>query len=77
MSVEEQVRGILLDILDVSEGDLVPEASLRTDLGASSVDLVEVIAAMENEFDMEISDEDAEKMRNVGDIIRYVEEKTA
>jgi len=77
MSVEEQVRGILLDILDVAEGDLVPEASLRTDLGASSVDLVEVIAALENEFDMEISDEDAEKMRNVGDIIRYVEGKTA
>jgi acyl carrier protein len=77
MSVEEQVRGILLDILDVSAGDLVPGASLRTDLGASSIDLVEVIAAMENEFDMEISDEDAEKMRNVGDIIRYVEEKTA
>jgi len=77
MSAEEKVKSILLDILDVSEADLVPDASLRTQLGASSVDLVEVIAALENEFDLDISDEDAQTMRNVQDIVKYIEGKTS
>lgn len=75
MSVEQQVKSILLDILDVSEADVTPDASLRTQLGASSVDLVEVIAALENEFDMDISDEDAQRMTSLRDIVTYVEQK--
>jgi len=77
MSVEERVKGILLDILDIDEGTVVPEATLITDLGASSVDLVEIIAAIENQFDIEISDEEAQKIRTVRALIDYLKKKTS
>ena len=77
MSVEEKVRSILLDILDISEADLTPDAALRTHLGASSVDLVEVVAALENEFDLDVSDEEAQTMSSLADIVKYIEDKTS
>ncbi len=75
MDVEQSVKGILLDILDISEGDIVPGASLRSDLGATSVDLVEVIAALENQFDFDITDEEAHKIRTVQSLMGFVKDK--
>ncbi len=75
MSVQEKVYEILVEILDTSEADLNPEATLIGDLEASSVDLVEIIAAIENEFDMDISDEEAQQLRTVKAVIDFVESK--
>jgi len=72
MSVEVQVKDILLQILDVDEKDLTPSAHLRQNLKASSVDLVEILAALENEFDIEISDEEAQDLLTVQAIVDYV-----
>ena len=77
MDIEQRVKNILLDILDIDEEQIVPTASLRSDLGASSVDLVEIIAALENEFDLDIPDSEAQSVRTVGAIIEYVQRKTA
>ena len=76
MSVQKQVNEVLLEILEISEGDITASATLITDLGASSVDLVEVIAALENEFDLDISEDDAEKIRSVQAIYDYIASKT-
>ena len=73
MSVQEKVNKILLDNLDVSESDLVPDAPLRSKLGATSVDLVEILAALENEFDTEITDEEARELRTPGDVVKFIE----
>ena len=73
MSVQEKVNKILLDNLDVSPSDLVPDAPLRSKLGATSVDLVEILAALENEFDMEITDEEARDLRTPGDVVKFIE----
>lgn len=72
-SPEDKINGILLDLLDISEDAIRPEASLISNLGASSVDLVEIITALENEFNLDISDEDAARIRTVKDIIDYVQ----
>lgn len=77
MAVQDQVKEILLDILDIKESDVVPEASLTRDLNASSVDLVEVVAALENQFDLDISDEDASELKTVQSICDYVSAKSA
>jgi acyl carrier protein len=77
MSVEDSVKKILMELLDVEESDLTPEATFIGDLEASSVDLVEVIAAAENEFDIDISDEDAQKLRSVGALSEFIEKKIA
>lgn len=74
MSVEIKVKDILLEILEVEEKDIIPTAHLRQDLQASSVDLVEILAAIENEFDLEISDEGADNLLTVQAIIDYVSE---
>ena len=73
MSVEEQIRKIICEQLEVKEEDVVPEASFVDDLGADSLDQVELIMAMEEAFDMSISDEEAEKIATVRDAIEYVE----
>lgn len=73
MSVLEKVNKILLDNLDVSLADLVPDAPLRSKLGATSVDLVEILAALENEFDTEITDEEARDLRTPGDVVKFIE----
>lgn len=77
MSIEERVKEILLDILDIDEKNVVPDAIFITDLGASSVDLVEIIAAVENHFDIEISDEEAEQIRTVQALIDFLKTKTS
>ncbi|QJA06477.1 acyl carrier protein [Thermosulfurimonas marina] len=74
MSVEEKVLEIIAEKLNVSKDQLKPEASFVDDLGADSLDLVELVMAMEEEFGMEISDEEAEKLRTVGDVLNYVKE---
>ena len=75
MSVEEKVLNIIAEKLNVSKEQLKPEASFVDDLGADSLDLVERVMAMEEEFGMEISDEEAEKLRTVGDVLNYVKER--
>lgn len=70
----EKLKGIVTEQLGVDEEDVTPEASFVDDLNADSLDLVELIMSLEEEFGLEISDEDAEKIVTVGDAARYVEE---
>lgn len=72
-AVEEKVKKIICEQLNVSEEDVVPEASFVDDLGADSLDQVELIMAMEEEFDVSIPDEDAEKIATVQDAVDYVQ----
>ena len=71
-SVEEKIKKIVCDQLDVDEKNVVPEASFVDDLGADSLDQVELIMAMEEEFDISIPDEDAEKIATLKDAIDYI-----
>ncbi len=73
MGVAEKIKGIVKEQLGVSEAEIKPEAAFVEDLGADSLDLVELVMAMEEEFGIEIPDEDAEKIRTVGDAVSYVE----
>jgi len=73
MGVEEKVRAIVKEQLGVGDAEIKPEAGFVDDLGADSLDLVELVMAMEEEFGIEIPDEDAEKIRTVTDAISYVE----
>jgi acyl carrier protein len=68
----ERVKSIIVDRLGVEEGEIKLEASFKEDLGADSLDVVELVMELEDEFDMEISDEDAEKMNTVGDVVNYI-----
>lgn len=74
MSVEEKVKKIVAEKLSVELDEVVPQASFVDDLGADSLDLVELIMAMEEAFDIEISDEEAEKLQTVKDAIDYIKE---
>jgi acyl carrier protein len=71
-AVEDKIRKIICEQLDVPEKDVVPEASFVDDLGADSLDQVELIMAMEEEFDVSIPDEDAEKIAKVQDAVDYI-----
>ncbi|MBU0551554.1 acyl carrier protein [Myxococcota bacterium] len=73
-TIEEKVREIIVDQLDVSEEEIVPEASFIDDLGADSLDLVELMMQMEEKFDVEIPDEDAENIRTVQDAVNYIQQ---
>jgi acyl carrier protein len=73
-SIERRVIEIIVEQLGVSEEEVTPEAHFIDDLGADSLDLVELIMAMEEEFGMEISDEEAEKIQTVQDAIHYITE---
>ncbi len=75
--IVEKVKDIVAEQLDVEVGDITMETSLMKDLDADSLDAVEIIMALEDEFDVEIPDEDAEAFKNIGDIVNYVEEKIA
>ncbi len=70
------VKSIIIDLLGVSEDKITMEARFREDLEADSLDLVELIMAMEEEFSLEISDEDAEKILTVQDVVTYITEHT-
>ncbi len=74
-SIEQIVKELIVEQLSVSEEEVVPEASFVDDLGADSLDLVELIMVMEEKFDQEIPDEDAEKIQTVQDAISYIKEK--
>ena len=70
----EQVRRVFVEQLGVDEDEVTPQASFVEDLNADSLDLVELIMSLEEEFGMEISDEDAEKIQKVSDAVEYIEE---
>ena len=76
MSVEEKVKEIIVDQLGVDEKQLNPEAFFIDDLGADSLDTVELVMALEEEFDVEIPDEDAEKIATVQHAIDYIKGNT-
>jgi acyl carrier protein len=75
-SVEKRVKEIIVEQLGVSEEEVVPEASFIDDLGADSLDTVELVMALEEEFDIEIPDEDAEKIHTVQDAVNYIQENS-
>ena len=75
--IQEKVKAIICEQLDVEAETIVPEASFVDDLGADSLDQVELIMAMEEEFDVSIPDEDAEKIVTVKDAIEYIEKAQA
>ena len=75
MAVESKIKSIIAEQLGVKPEEVTPNASFVDDLGADSLDTVELIMALEEEFNVEIPDEDAEKMKTVGDAIKYIEEK--
>lgn len=75
MSLEDKVKEIIVDRLGVNPEQVTPQASLVEDLGADSLDLVELVMAFEDKFGMKIPDQDAEKLRTVGAILDYLKSK--
>lgn len=73
----ETVKKIIMDQFDVSEEEITMETSVIDDLDADSLDIVDLLMAFEDEFDVKIPDEDVEELKTVGDIVRYIEEKSA
>ncbi len=73
MSVEERVKKIVVDQLGVEEGQVTREAKFVEDLGADSLDTVELVMALEEEFELEIPDDEAEKIATVGQAVEYIE----
>ncbi len=72
MTMFEKVKAIIIDQLSISDADMVTMDTTLEDLGADSLDLVEVIMAIEDEFDVQIKDEDLESLKSVGDLINYI-----
>ncbi len=77
MSVEKRVKEIIVEQLGVNESEVTSEAKFVDDLGADSLDLVELVMALEEEYNIEISDEEAEKILTVGDAIEYIQTHVA
>ena len=77
MNVEEKVKNVIVEQLGVSADEVIPEASFVDDLGADSLDLVELVMVLEEEFGQEIPDEDAEKIQTVQEAINYINEHLA
>lgn len=75
MDIEAKVKEIIMDKLGVEESQITPEASFTNDLGADSLDIVELVMGFESSFNVSIPDEDAEKITTVGDAIKYLKEK--
>jgi len=76
MSISEKVKSIIVEQLGAKPEEVTPTASFVNDLGADSLDTVELVMALEEEFGVEIPDEDAEKIMTVEDAIKYIEKKT-
>ncbi len=72
-AVETKVKEIICEQLGVGQDEVTPDASFIEDLGADSLDIVELVMALEEEYDMEITDEEAEKIRTVQDVVNYIE----
>lgn len=72
-SIEDKVKSIIVEQLGVNEEQVVPDAKFIEDLGADSLDTVELVMAFEEEFSIEVPDEEAEKLQTVGDVIKYVD----
>ncbi len=72
--VFEKIREILCTQLDLSEDDVTMNSSVQDDLGADSLDMVELVMAIEDEFELDVDDEDVESIKTVGDIVHYIEE---
>lgn len=75
MKVEDKIKEIICEQLGVKSEEVTPEADFVNDLGCDSLDTVELVMALEEAFDLEIADEDAEKLKRVGDVIGYVKAK--
>jgi acyl carrier protein len=75
MDTDAKVKEIIIDKLGVEESQITPEASFTNDLGADSLDIVELVMGFESAFQISIPDEDAEKIGTVGDAIKYLNEK--
>ncbi len=75
-NLEERVKKIIVEQLAVDAAEVTPQAQFVQDLGADSLDTVELVMALEEEFDIEIPDEDAEKIKTVGDAVAYIKEKS-
>ncbi len=73
-SIEQKVKDIIVEQLGVNPDQVTPDAKFIEDLGADSLDTVELVMALEEEFGQEIPDEEAEKLQSVGDVIKYIEE---
>jgi acyl carrier protein len=76
-TIEEKVKDIIVEQLGVNPEQVTTNASFIEDLGADSLDTVELVMAFEEEFSVEVPDEDAEKLQKVGDVVKYIEDKTA
>ena len=72
----EKVKSIIVDQLDVDEDKVTMTANIQDDLGADSLDIVDLVMSFEDEFDMEIPDDQVENIKTVGDVVKYVEENT-
>ncbi|MEE2702399.1 MAG: acyl carrier protein [Myxococcota bacterium] len=77
MAVEDKIREMIVEQLGVTAEEVVVEASFIDDLGADSLDIVELVMAIEEEFSLEIPDEEAERLQTIQDAISYVEERTS
>lgn len=75
MTVLERLTKVIVDRLGVPESDVTLEATFKEDLGADSLDVVEFIMEVEDEFSVQVADEDAEKLVTVGDVVKYLEER--
>ncbi len=75
MGLEDRVSAIIVEQLGVTKEELAPQASFIDDLGADSLDIVELVMAIEEEFDIEIPDDDAEKIQTIQDVVSYVKRK--
>jgi len=75
MSIEDKVKDIIVEQLGVNPEQVTPQAKFIEDLGADSLDTVELVMAFEEEFNVEVPDEEAEKLQTVGDVVKYIEDK--
>ena len=76
-TIEQRIKDIIIEQLGVTADQVTPEAKLIEDLGADSLDTVELVMALEEEFGLEIPDDEAEKLQSVGDVIKHVEDSQA
>ncbi|MDD6056152.1 acyl carrier protein [Helicobacter sp. MIT 11-5569] len=77
MAVFDDVKAVVVEQLNVNEGEVKPESKFVDDLGADSLDVVELVMALEEKFEIEIPDEEAEKIQTVGDVVAYIEKAKA